>query len=292
MVTKRARRWVQRGVMASIVIVVLGLALATWFTSEAIETDLLLIAGGESTDDPGDADSWAVFVHGKDAGREQALDLLPTFAEQGLTSLVISYRGDGGAPPAEGGHHALGADEWEDLEAAVVFAIESGAGDVVLVGHGSGGAIALTFLRESVWAEQAAGVVLDSAYLDPGSMVDHRTATDNVPGFLSGWGKALATFRFGVDWATLDQLAAAEEFNAPILLIHGAGDEQVPVRTADAFAAALPELVRYVRIAGAGHLEGFTVDLDRYTGAVGEFLLTVAVDPPDEPEIVPRPGQA
>ena len=67
--------------------------------------------------------------------------------------------------------------------------LESGARDIVLVGYGSGGTVALMFLRESVWAEQVSGVVLDSAYLDPGSMVDARTAADNVPGFLVGLGQ-------------------------------------------------------------------------------------------------------
>ncbi|MFH2073156.1 MAG: hypothetical protein ABIJ75_09940, partial [Actinomycetota bacterium] len=283
MVTKRAQRWVRRGVTATIVLVVMILAAATWFTSEAIETDLLLVTGAASTADPGDAgwiftqvdvpgplgnypawlvpplaesadDTWAILVHDDDAGRDQALDLLSAFFDAGIGSMVISYRDDAVAPPSGGGHRALGADEWEDLEAAVVFATEAGARDLVLVGYGSGGAMVLTFLRRSVHAEQVVGVIVDSAYLDPGAMVDDRTAADKVPGFLSGWGKALATFRFGVDWAMLDQVAAAGEFSTPILLIHGDRDDTVPIRLADAFAAALPDLVEYLRIEGAAHL--------------------------------------
>ena len=318
MVTKRARRWVRRGVTVAIVLLVLGSAAATWFTSEAIEADLLFVTGGASITDPGDADlaftqvdipgplgnypawlvaadddsnqaTWAIFVHDKDAGLGQALDLLPTFVEHGLPSLVISYRDDAGAPPSEGGHHTLGTHEWEDLEAAVGFAIDSGAGDVVLVGHGSGGSIALVFMRQSVLAEQVSGVVLDSAYLDPGSMVDTRTAANNVPGFLAGWGRALAAFRFGVDWAILDQVAAAGEFSTPILLIHGDGDEWVPVWIADTFADAQPFFVEYLRIEGAGHLEGFATDPDRYAATVDRFLRRVAPGPIEQVEVVAHP---
>ncbi len=320
MVTKRAQRWVRRGVTATIVITVLGLVVATWFISESIETDLLLVAGGTSVSDPGASgfeftqvdvpgplgnypawvvpasaesteDTWAVLIHDDRAARDQALDLLPTFSAVGMTSLVISYRDDAVAPPSEGRHHSLGADEWEDLEAAVTFATEAGARDVVLVGYGSGGAMALTFLRRSPMAELVSGVIVDSGYLDPAAMADDRIAAGNVPGFLIGWGKALVAFRFGVDWAVLDQVAAAEEFSTPILLIHGERDQTVPVRLADSFAAALPDLVEYLRIGGASHLGGFRADPDLYVLTVEGFLHRVAIGPSEKPEAEARSGQ-
>ncbi len=304
MVTKRARLWLQRGVMAAIILVVIMLGASSWLTSEAIEDDLLFVSGDEPVADPADIgipfvavdvpgplgnypawwidgteDTWALFVHDLDTGREQALSLLPTFVEQGLPVLVISYRNDFGAPPSDGGHHRLGADEWEDVEAAVTFALDAGAADVVIVGYGSGGSAALTFLRQSLSAERVVGVVLDSPFLDPGAAVDDRTAADNVPGFLSGWGKAMATFRFGVEWAVLDQVVAAEEFSTPILLIHGDLDDRAPVRSADAFAAARPYLVEYLRWEGIGHGEAFASDPDRYIAAVGRFLRRVTAEP-------------
>jgi len=305
--------------MAAIVTAVAALALAAWFTSSAIESELLVMTGSAPEADPssidigftqldvpgplgnypawlvpgsgdGEEDTWAIFVHGQDGDRAQALDLLPTFLDHGMPSLVVTYRNDGGAPPGDGGHHGLGADEWEDLEAAVVLALGSGAQDVVLVGHGSGGAVALTFLRRSVWAERVVGVVLDSPYLDPGSMADERRAEANVPGFLSGWGKALATFRFGVDWAILDQVMASEEFATPMLLIQGDADAIAPVRVADAFAEVRSDLVQYLRLEDTGHLGGYAADPERYSGVVGHFLRRVAVGPGDLPEAVPETG--
>jgi len=304
MVTKRARRWLQWGVMVAIILAVLMLAAASWLTSEAIEDDLLLVSGAEPVADPADfgipfvaldvpgplgnypawwidgtEDTWALFVHDLDTGREQALSLLPTIMEHGLPVLVISYRNDFGAPPSDDGHHGLGADEWEDIEAAVTFALEAGAVDVVIIGYGSGGSAALAFLRRSASAGRVAGVVLDSPLLDPGAAVDDRTGADNVPGFLSGWGKAMATFRFGVDWAALDQVAAAEEFSTPILLFHGDLDDRAPVRSADAFAAARPDLIRYLRWEGVGHGEAFASDPDAYFAAIEGFLRWVTAEP-------------
>ena len=290
--------------MTAIILAVIMLGAASWLTSEAIEGDLLFVSGGEPVADPADfgipfvaidvpgplgnypawlidgtEDTWALFVHDLDTGREQALSLLPTIVEHGLPVLVISYRNDFGAPPSHGGHHGLGADEWEDVEAAVTFALDAGALDVVIIGYGSGGSAALTFLRQSVSAERAVGVVLDSPLLDPGAAVDDRTGADNVPGFLSGWGKAMATFRFGVEWAALDQVAAAEELSTPILLIHGDLDDRAPVRSADAFAAARPDLVEYLRWEGVGHGEAFASDPDRYVRAIGSFLRRVTAEP-------------
>jgi fermentation-respiration switch protein FrsA (DUF1100 family) len=310
MVTKRGRRWVQRSAAATVVVLALGSLAAAWFVSESIETDLLLSLGAEPSADPsgiglafsqidvpgplgnypawlipadGPDDTWAIVVHDKDAARDQALGDLPDLLEYRITTLVPSYRGDAGAPPA-GDHSALGAEEWGDLEAALVYALESGASDVVLIGYGSGGGMALTFLRRSEFAPQVAGVILESAYLDPGAMYDDRAAADNVPGFLIGWGKAMATFRFGVLWAALDQVAAAEEFSTPMLLIHGTADERVPVHIADAFAAALPELVVYHRVEGGGHLDLFADDPALRASIVGHFLRRVAVGPSDAPE--------
>ena len=53
MVTKRGRHWIQRGVMTVIILAVIGLALGSWFTSEAIEGELLVVTAGESGVDPG-----------------------------------------------------------------------------------------------------------------------------------------------------------------------------------------------------------------------------------------------
>lgn len=317
MVTKRGRRWVRRSVAAIVVVPALGMLAATWFVSESIESDLLLSAGVEPSADPSDIglafsrvdvpgplgnypawlipadspdDTWAIVAHDKDAALDQALGVLPGLLDYGITTLVPTYRDDSGAPPSGGGHSTLGDDEWQDLEAAVGFALESGARDVVLVGYGSGGGIALTLLRRSELAPQVAGAILDSAYLDPGAMFDEWAAADNVPGFLIGWGKAMATFRFGVLWASLDQVAAAEEFSTPMLLIHGAADDRVPVRIADAFAAALPELVVYHRIEGGGHLGLYSDDLALYHSIVGHFLRRVAVGPSGAPEPVADSG--
>ena len=43
---------------------------------------------------PGSSDTWAIFVHGRGAGRDEALRMLPAVAELGLPCLVVTYRND------------------------------------------------------------------------------------------------------------------------------------------------------------------------------------------------------
>jgi fermentation-respiration switch protein FrsA (DUF1100 family) len=89
---------------------------------------------------------------------------------------------------------------------------------------------------------------------------------------LTGWAKALATLRFGVDWGVLDQVGRADEFSVPVLLFHGEDDDTVPIDTSDQFAEARPDLVRYEVFAGAAHVQSWNVDPLRYEAALREFL--------------------
>lgn len=226
----------------------------------------------------GEDDTWVVLVHGGGCSRRQAVRVLPSLAAAGFPTLTITYRNDPGAPD-EGGRSGLGNPEWEDLQAAVEYALDEGAADVVLMGYGVGGTIAAMFLHESIEAESVKGLVLDAPLLDVGAVVDADARAHNVPGLIVGWAKGLATLRFGVDWGTLNQADRADEFSVPILLFHGSADAEAPVEVSDRFAESLPDLVRYVRTEGAGHAESWNIDPGGYEAALADFLGEVAAGP-------------
>jgi len=232
---------------------------------------------------PGRDDTWVILVHDRDAYRREALRALPALAAAGFPTLTITYRNDPGATDG-GGRYGLGNPEWQDLEAAVEYAADQGAEDVVLFGWGMGGSTAAMFLHESEQARLVAGLILDSPLLNPAAVVDADARAHNVPGLILGWSKGLATLRWGVDWGTLDQAARAEDFDVPILLFHGDADTVTPVAVSDQFAAALPDLVRYERVAGAGHGALWNADPARYEAALTAFLEAVAAGPAQEPE--------
>jgi len=235
---------------------------------------------------PGTDDTWVILVHDRNAYRREALRMLPTLAAAGFPTLTITYRDDPGAPDG-GGRFGLGNPEWKDLEAAVDYAVEEGAADVVLVGWGMGGSVAVAFVHYSARARLVGGLILDAPLLDPGAVVDRHAAERNVPGFIAGWAKGLATLRWGVEWGTPNPGAWAEDLGVPILLFHGDADTAAPVRVSDEFAAAHPDLVRYERVSGAGHGASWNADPARYEAALVAFLEEVAAGP-----AVPRGGTA
>jgi alpha-beta hydrolase superfamily lysophospholipase len=226
----------------------------------------------------GSDDTWVILVHDRASYRRQALRALPALAAAGFPTLTITYRNDPGAPQS-GSHYTLGRTEWQDLEGAVDYAVSEGAADVVLMGYGVGGTICALFFHESREADLVKGLILDAPLLDPGSVVDADAHAHNVPGFIDGWAKGLATLRFGVDWGSLNQLEHADEFTVPILLLQGDADTEASVAIADRFAAALPQLVNYQRFPAAGHTESWNVDPARYEAVLAAFVTEVAGGP-------------
>lgn len=227
----------------------------------------------------GTDDTWVLLVHGNGQGPSEGYRLLPALRDAGYPTLLVTYRNDLGAPRSRGGHHGFGRDEWRDVDAALAFALEAGARDVVLVGYGSGGAIIGTLLAESTRAERVVAVVLDAPILSLGMAVDAAWAPQQVPGVVVGWAKAWAALRFGVDWDRLDHVSSPDPWNPPTLVIHGDHDGTAPLAASEAFARAYPEVVRLVVVAGAGHGLGWNLDPGAYELAVIDFLAAHAAGP-------------
>jgi pimeloyl-ACP methyl ester carboxylesterase len=227
----------------------------------------------------GDRDTWIIVVHGKGLDeRKQALRVIPTFEQDRYPMLVISYRNDRAAPMSRTGLYGWGLEEWRDVEAALEFGRNKGAEDFVIMGFGMGGTIASQFLHESDRISEVRGVILDSPVLDLESVADGMAAGRSVPGWLAGWSKGLARIRFGVEWDELDQVKRADEFDIPILLMHGSEDDVVPVAVSDAFAQARSDIVVYERFDGAGHALLWNTNPQRYERTLIAFVEGLAAD--------------
>jgi uncharacterized protein len=221
---------------------------------------------------PGERDTWAIFVHGWGDHRGQSLRMLPAVVEQGYPSLVITYRNDEGTPPNPDGRYWFGATEWRDVEAAVQYALDNGASDVVLVGYSMGGGAILNFLYRSPLVDSARSAVFDAPVLSFYAVVVHEAAGIGITGLPVVLGKWVASWRFGLDWGSLAYLDRVDELDLPVLLFHGDADERSPVWTSDAFAEARPDIVTYIRVPGATHVRAWNMDPDAYGDHVRAFL--------------------
>jgi len=219
-----------------------------------------------------------ILVHGRKVNRREALRMLPVLQRQGFPMLVITYRNDEGLPEDPSGFYQYGLTEWRDLEAAAQLALDRGASDLVLVGYSMGGGIVANFLSRSGLAPRVRGVVFDAPMLDFSATIDFGAERKGVPGFVTTIGKQVASWRFDVNWGALDYVDRAGEWKAPILLFHGDKDDTVPMAISDRLARTRPDLVTYVRVAGASHVKAWNVDPAAYEAAVSEFLGRVAGD--------------
>ena len=224
---------------------------------------------------PGSGDTWVVFAHGRGAHRNEALRIIPTLAKAGLPTLVIAYRNDDGAPASADRQHWLGLTEWRDLEAAVRYALDSGAEDVILYGYSMGGGMCLKLLYESELADKVRGVVMDSPLLDFRATLDYGASIRGYPRFITLYAKAFAGLRFGIDWKRMNYLTQASELQAPMLLLHGEADSLVPPHTSRALAYARADIVRYIGFDGVAHARSWNSDRQRYETAVSAFLQDV-----------------
>lgn len=221
----------------------------------------------------GPSDTWVIIVHGEGLDeRAQALRVLPTLEEEGFPALVITYRNDGAAPD-DGGYYRWGLSEWQDIDAAMTYARnQNAASDFVLYGFGMGANIAAMHLHESEYASEVRGAILDSAVVDLGDVVNGIAEERGIPGLVTTAAKAVARIRFGLEWSELNQLIRADQFDTPILLMHGTEDHVAPIAATDDFVASVAGPITYERFEGAGRAELWNIDPERYNAAVLAFL--------------------
>jgi alpha-beta hydrolase superfamily lysophospholipase len=226
-----------------------------------------------------ESSAWAIVVHGINGDRQIGLRVAPTLRRAGFNSLLISYRDDLGAPKSPDGLHHQGQTEWRDLAAAVRYALEHGAGRIVLDGYSMGGALIAQFMERSPLAGQVDGLVLDAPALNWKAILEFNATRMGFPSFAALPVEWAIEARIDVDWDSLDALQHSEDFHLPILLFHGDDDAVVPISTSEEFAEELPRWVTYYAVPEAGHTQGWNVNPALYQRRLRRFLLQIATKP-------------
>ncbi|MEK7252202.1 MAG: hypothetical protein AAB198_02955, partial [Actinomycetota bacterium] len=224
----------------------------------------------------GSDDTWVIFAHDFGADRTESLRVIALFERLGLPVVIPTLRSDDGA--IDEGRTDLGPAESHDVIAAIEFALGAGAQDVVLFGSGTGASSVLLAAADIRYGPKIAALVLDAPLLDPAALADLRLGEDKVPGFLIGWAKASAAFRFGIDWTGLDHVAAAADQSHPTLIFHGEADERYPAAASERYVVDALDAT-LVLVPEAGHGEAWNLDPVAYEGVLEDFLRDTAVGP-------------
>ena len=224
---------------------------------------------------------WVIQVHGRAVRRSETLRAVAPFRDAGYTSLLISYRNDGDAPRSADFRYALGDREWLDVEAAMRFARERGATDIVLMGWSMGGATVLQALTRSSLSDVVRGVVLESPVVDWVVTLDFQARLRRVPPLVragvlallkSRWARLFTGLAEPLDFDRLDFVRRATELDRPILLLHSDDDGFVPATASRALAAARPDIVTFVPFEVARHTKLWNYDRTRWEDAVRDWL--------------------
>ncbi|NMM22762.1 MAG: alpha/beta hydrolase [Phycicoccus sp.] len=230
--------------------------------------------------DPSDG-RWAILVHGRGARRDECLRAVPVLHELGYTALIPLYRNDIGAPASSDGRYSLGLSEWRDLEAALLYAVDEGAQEIVLFGWSMGGAIVLQTLDRSWLSDRVRAVVLDAPVIDWADVLRHHGALNKIPGPIEklsrslighGWARRLVGVHEPIDVALTNWEHRADELHHRTLIIHSLDDEFVPVGPSASLAAKRPDLVRFEPWHEARHTKEWNVDPERWDAVVRAFL--------------------
>jgi pimeloyl-ACP methyl ester carboxylesterase len=221
---------------------------------------------------PARKSTWAIVVHGINGDRENNLRIVPALHRAGLPVLLITYRGDVGAPRSPDGFHHMGLTEWQDLQASARYALAHGARRLVMIGYSMGGAIVTQFMERSPLARHVAAMVLDAPALGWKQILSFNAKEEGFPSFGALVVEWMIGARIDADWERLDALKHTASFHLPILLFHGTEDKTVPISLSDAFAKELPRWVTYFRASHAGHVESWNVDPMLYDQRLAAFL--------------------
>lgn len=224
---------------------------------------------------------WVVNVHGRAVRRSETLRAIGPFRDAGYTSLIASYRNDGDAPRSSDYRYALGDREWQDIEAAMQYAVDHGAEELVLMGWSMGGATVLQALTRSPLGARVIGVVLESPVVDWIATLDFQAALRRLPSivrwgvlqlFRHPWGGLFTGLAEPLDLDRLDFVRRARELDVPILILHSDDDGFVPSTASRALAVARPDIVTYEAFEVARHTKLWNYDREKWEGAISRWL--------------------
>lgn len=223
---------------------------------------------------------WAIHIHGLGSPRAGTLRGVQVTTELGYTSIVVSYRNDGEGPRRGSGRSTLGATEADDVDAAIQYAIDQGAHQVVLFGWSMGAQVALQLAARPRYGRLIVGLVLESPVLNWVATIKANCARAGLPA---------AAGLFALPWLTspllaravglpgsiplgdLDWISRAQELAVPTLILHGADDDSAPPALSRTLAGLRPDLVQ-LEIFDADHTMTWNCDQERWRSTVAAWL--------------------
>ncbi|HSO04323.1 MAG TPA: hypothetical protein VLQ92_07570 [Candidatus Limnocylindrales bacterium] len=226
------------------------------------------------------SDRWAVLTHGRSGDRPDMLRMARPLNAAGYNLLLTTYPGDNEARPAQDGIWHFGVTEWDEIEAAVQYALDEGAQTLVMGALSLGGAVTDGFLAHSTLADEVDGVILDAPLSSLEDVIDANADARTIPGVewpipesLEAAAMLIAGLRFGVDYDAIDYTDMTGLIDVPLLTFQTSEDQTIPQAVNDRFMnEGSGKDGTYIVVPGVGHVLSWNADPQAYEQAVTEFV--------------------
>jgi len=230
----------------------------------------------------GDPQRWAIHIHGFKSSRASALRSVGVFSKAGFTSLVPTYYGESPANERNTTEGAtFGEAETADIEAAVAFASQHGAQEIVLVGWSLGAEVSLTLAERSPHRSIITGLVLIGPTLNWRHSLDQGMSSNSIPSWIR---RELLWALESTSWSRFARMSMPANFTAhdwtrtdrrpsvPALIIHSRGDTDTSWDDTQRFADNNPETVQLVEFSPAPHLMEWNTQRSAFESLVVTWL--------------------
>ena len=215
-----------------------------------------------------------ILMHGVGDNRMGMTGHAQFLLRAGYTVLLPDSRGHGGSGGpiiSYGILEAADIHRWADL-----LLRRPGVDRLYGVGQSMGAAI----LLESLPSEpRFRALVADCAFATFEEIAYDRLAQNGSPGRVVSWpvihlGFIYARLRYGVNLWRASPADAVRGTHTPILLIHGANDDNIPPRHSRELHAANPTATELWEVPGAGHVASITTQPEAYQRRVTQWFDT------------------
>ena len=219
------------------------------------QTDRQAVAGVRALN-KGGLGGVVLYLHGNGSNVGANVEHANRFHRLGLSVFVMDYRGYGksqGDFPSE-------SQVYEDAQLAWDYLVKQrgvNPNQIYIYGHSLGGAIAIDL---AVRHPEAAGLIVEGSFTSTRAMVDFQ--------------KGLF-WLFPIDWLLtqrFDSLSKVDRLQMPVLFIHGAADNVVPVEMSKKLFDAAPEPKQLYIVPDGGHNNVAQIGGAEYLQIVSQFL--------------------
>lgn len=212
-----------------------------------------------------------IFSHGYSGDKSPDLEYASWLIEARFNLLLFDYRAHG---DSDGEFTTLGFYERRDLLSAVDWLGTRSIGRVVVMGFSMGGAIGILTASE---CDAICGVISDSAFADLPDLIVNQMKKRGFPGIIadlfSRFILLIANVQTGANFRSIvpDKVIAGIS-PRPVLIIHGAADDDVPVAHARKLFGAARDPKELWIVPGATHRAVDDVEPKGYRRHVLAFL--------------------